>query len=310
VVDDINLANAVALFPQLKEAVTKSDAMKMLKKLQEEVVMSEIASRIRSKQADTPLERLRSNMIDCYMLKDFFEGVKQVPDHSIDIVEIDPPYGIDLSSIKMEDGKSGVRTKNYNEIPVDQYVPFLNQLFKECFRVMSENSWLLCWFGQEPWFEVVFQSLMRAGFKGSRVAAIWNKEGTSGQSMQPSMYLGNTYEQFFYVRKGSPSIIRQGRGNVFNFKPVAASKKAHPTERPVELIQEILQTFAWENCRLMIPFLGSGNTLLAATNLGIPAFGYDLTEDYRNAFTLRVFEGAPGQYRSYKKEVEDEQSND
>jgi site-specific DNA-methyltransferase (adenine-specific) len=300
IIDDINLANAIEVFPQLKEAKNKLEATKMLKKLQEEIVMAEIATRFQNKQANTPLERLRSNLTSCYILGDFFEGVRKVPDHSIDIVEIDPPYGINLQAIKKSDDTSGTTTKNYNEIPVDQYVPFLNNLFKECFRVMSENSWLICWFAQEPWFEIVYQSMMRVGFKGSRVAGIWYKEGGSGQSMQPSMYLANMYEQFFYVRKGSPSITKQGRSNVFAYKPVSSSKKCHPTERPVELIQDLLQTFAWEGCRLMVPFLGSGNTLLAAANIGMTAFGFDLTEDYRNAYTLHVQEGAPGQYKSYK----------
>jgi site-specific DNA-methyltransferase (adenine-specific) len=303
--EDINLANAIAIFPQLKEAKNKQEAQKMLKKLQEELVMAEIATRIRNKQADTPLERLRSNMIDCYVLGDFFDYVRKLPDNSVDIVEIDPPYGIDLHNIKKYEDNSGVGTKNYNEVPSDQYIPFLDNLFKECYRVMSENSWLICWFAQEPWFEIVYQSMMRVGLKGNRVAAIWHKENSSGQSMQPGLHLGNVYEPFFYVRKGSPAIIKQGRSNVFSFKTVSPGRKVHPTERPVELIQDILQTFAWEGCRLMVPFLGSGNTLLAAANIGITAFGFDLTEDYRNAYTLRVNEGRPGAYKSYKEVAED-----
>jgi site-specific DNA-methyltransferase (adenine-specific) len=143
--------------------------------------------------------------------------------------------------------------------------------------------------------------MVKAGFKGSRITAIWYKEGSTGQTMVPDMYLGNTYESFFYMRKGSPSLTRQGRSNVFSFRPVPATKKIHPTERPVELIQEIIQTFGWEGCRVMIPFLGSGNTLLATSNLGIGAFGFDLSEDYKNAYTVRVSEGRPGSYKSYKE---------
>lgn len=300
--DDMKLATAMEAFPSIKEAKTKSDAMKMLKKLNEDLIMSELAKRIEQKQANTPIDKLRNDLMNCYILNDFFVGVSKVPDSSIDIIEMDPPYGIDLHSIKKQgDNKEG--TRNYNEVPSEIYLDFLNRTFKECYRVMTENSWLLCWFGQDPWFEVMYQAMYKAGFRGSRVPAIWNKEGTTGQTMNPATGLANTYETFFYMRKGSPSIVRQGRSNVYNYRPVAGSKKIHPTERPIEMIQEVLQTFAWEGCRCMIPFLGSGNTLLACSNIGMTAFGFDLTEDYKNSFVIRVNEGRPGQFKSYREEA-------
>jgi ParB/RepB/Spo0J family partition protein len=71
--EDIKLANAIEVFPQLKDAKDKGEAKKMLKKLQEGVLMAELAKRVKNKQADTPLERLRSNLVDNYIIRDFFE---------------------------------------------------------------------------------------------------------------------------------------------------------------------------------------------------------------------------------------------
>ena len=301
VAEDINLAHALEVFPQLKEAKTKSDATKLLKKLQEEMVLSEISKRAAGKTANTPLEHIHRGLIDRYMIMDFFDGVKKVPNNAVDIIEIDPPYGIDLAGIKKINDSAKTGTKDYNEVSVTEYVPFLNSLFKECHRVMSENSWIICWFAYEPWFEFVYQAMVRNGFQGSRVPAIWIKEGSTGQTNHPDKYMGSVTEPFFYMRKGSPVIARQGRPNVFAYKTVSANSKIHPTERPVELIQDVLQTFAWEGARLMIPFLGSGNTMLAAANLGITGFGYDLAQEYKDAYTLRVMEGKPQAYRSYKE---------
>jgi site-specific DNA-methyltransferase (adenine-specific) len=307
--EDVILANAKEIFPQLKEARNRAEAQKMLKKLQEEVVMAEISQRIRNKSAGTPIERIKADLIGCYIVQDFFEGIRKVPNNSIDLVEIDPPYGIDLGYLKTQqaDKKDSVDTTatRYNEVPSDQYIPFINNLYKECFRVMSENSWLICWFGFEPWFEIVYQALMRAGFKGNRMPGIWYKEGMTGSTISPAYHLGNVVEPFFYVRKGNPSISKQGRSNTYAYKVVSSGKKVHPTERPVEMIQDVLQTFGWEGCRVLVPFLGSGNTLLAASNLGMTGFGFDLSEEYRNAYILRVNESAPQQYKSYAKEVDD-----
>lgn len=301
VTEDINLAHALEVFPQLKEAKTKQDASKLLKKLQEGMILSEIAKRAQAKTANTPLEIIHQDLISKYIIADFFEGVKKIPDHSIDIIEIDPPYAIDLDHVKKIKGDMKTGTMDYNEIPVEKYVPFLDLLFKECYRVMSENSWLICWFAYEPWFEFVYQAMARHGLKGSRVPAVWVKEGITGQTNHPDKYMGSITEPFFYMRKGSPVIARQGRPNVFVYKTVSANSKIHPTERPIEMIQDVLQTFAWEGARILVPFLGSGNTMLAAANLGLTGVGFDLTQEYKDAYTLRVMEGRPQAYRSYRE---------
>jgi len=82
---------------------------------------------------------------------------------------------------------------------------------------------------------------------------------------------------------------------------VSSEKKIHPTERPIEMIQEVLQTFTQANSRVFVPFLGSGNTLLAANNAQMNAFGFDLDKEseYQPNFTKRVQDGKLRQYKSY-----------
>jgi DNA modification methylase len=302
VVDDINLAKALDVFPQLKEADNKSDAHKMLRRLQEELVLQEIAKREQAKTAGTPTEVIKQGLIDSYIIKDFFLGVASLPYSSIDLIEIDPPYAIGLgdSNIKKSEDSLKGGTKDYNEVSSDQYTTFIQQVASSCFKVMSENSWVICWFAQEPWFETVYQAFIKAGFKGNRIPGVWYKQNSPGQCNHPDIYMANSYEAFFYFHKGNPSLTRQGRSNVFMYKTVGSSQKIHPTERPVEMIQEVLQVFGWAGARVLVPFLGSGNTLLAANNLGMPAFGYDLSEQYKNAYILNVTNGRPGAYRSYR----------
>jgi site-specific DNA-methyltransferase (adenine-specific) len=138
------------------------------------------------------------------------------------------------------------------------------------------------------------------GLQFGELNAIWYK-GQNGQTNTPELYLASSYEPFFYIRKGRPSIMRQGRSNVFHYKPVPSGKKIHPTERPIELIQDVLATFCWEGVRIMAPFLGSGNTILAAANLGMTAFGWDLGQVYKDAYIINVTENRPGSYRSYRE---------
>ncbi len=268
-----------------------------MKKVQETMIQEELAKRLEKKKASTPTSKLRKNLTDNFIIRDFFEGVKKVPDGSVDIVELDPPYAIDLKGKKKSKDDADIVTRDYNEVDAKEYLDFMGGVFKESYRVMSSNSWMICWFGSHPWFSMIHDELTSAGFQTRMIPGIWYK-GT-GQTMQPQMYLANDYEMFFYARKGNPSISRQGRGNTFNYKPIPPTKKSHPTERPIEMIQDVLSTFGWQGARVMIPFLGSGNSLLAASNMNMDAFGFELSKQYKDSFTVRVHQSEPGKYCSY-----------
>lgn len=276
---DVQLAEAADRFPEAFESCrTKHDASKILTRLGEEIVKGEIAKRVAAETIDVG----KRGLIERFILRDFFEGVKDVPDSSISLVEIDPPYSIDLPKQK----KGWAYGDSYNEVSKEDYISFLRKTFEECYRVMSDHSWLICWFGPEPWGEPIYKELIGAGFDTTRLACRWTKP--SGQCMQPTKRLANTYESFYYANKGSPAIIKQGRSNVFDFPPVPANQKVHPTERPIDMMEEILSTFVWKGARVMVPFLGSGNTMLAAHNLEMTSFGFELSKSYKDSFLVRI----------------------
>jgi DNA modification methylase len=263
---------------------TQADANKVLDKLTEGIIKEALAKKIeQSMPSSSTLQRLSQN----YILEDFFTGIAKIPDSSVHLVEIDPPYGIDLRSLKKQEGPAeSTNLGDYNEVDADDYISFMARVFKETYRVMTEHSWLVCWYGPEPWAEVFYQLITNTGFKTTRLTAFWPKG--SGQSKNPTIRLANSDERFYYASKGSPALARPGHTNEFRHAPVPSQKKIHPTERPVELMKDIYSTFTWEGSRLLIPFLGSGSGLIAAHELKINAFGYELSSAYRDAFLLRV----------------------
>ena len=296
-IKDIQRAEALTFFPEISKAKNASEADKMIGKLQEEMIRAELASRIAKKVADTPVDKLHQTLVNQYIVGDFFSGITKVPSGSVDLIELDPPYGIELTSQKRDMGT--IYTDQYNEVDVADYPDFLFNLVKECYRVMSSSSWLIFWHAKQ-WRETI-KNILDDYVDMVAEEAIWYK-GNVGQANNPSLYLASCFEPFLYIRKGNPSIIRQGRSNVFYYKPVPSSRKVHPTERPIEMIQEILQTFCWEGSRIAVPFLGSGNTLLAASNLSLTAFGWDLSQAYKDAYIIKVTNSRPGSYHSYKEE--------
>jgi DNA modification methylase len=284
VTEAVKRAQAREAFPELFEGCkTASDASKVLKKVDEAIVKQAIAQKLESTTTNGTLNDLSKRFI----IKDFFEGVKEIPDGIMHLVEIDPPYAINLANQKKKDGESQYQLENYNEIDKDTYPEFLSRVFKECYRVMAPHSWLICWFAPQPWFECIYQAICSSGLETTRMCGIWSK-GTPGQNMNPSTRLANSYEMFFYAWKGQPALNKAGHGNDFHFPPVPAQQKVHPTERPIELMRELYDTFAFQGSRILIPFLGSGNGLLAAHSLGMSPVGFELSKSYKDSFLVKV----------------------
>ena len=271
---------------------TAADALKMIKKMDEAVVKQIIAKQVETKNENTG--SALSQLAKSYIIDSCFEGIKKIPAGVFHLVEIDPPYAIKIMDLKKTEGESQYQREDYNEVLADVYMngdsagtwKGMKLLFKECYRVMTEHSWLLCWFGPDPWFEEMYKAIRGAGFETTRMCPIWVKP--SGQTKQPETRLPNAYEMFFYAWKGRPAIARQRGGNTFVYSPVSPQQKSHPTERPVEMMRDIYETFAFPGSRVLIPFLGSGSGLIAAHQLGMTGVGFELTKAYRDSFLVKA----------------------
>lgn len=274
----IIIANTVEKFPELfQKCKTKADASKVVKTLGEEFIKSEIVKRIKDETSDDK----KTSISDNFILESFFHGVENIPAESINLVEIDPPY-----AIKLESAKKGYNYgDSYNEVAIDDYKTFMQNTLAACYKVMAEHSWLIVWFAPEPWFADMYEMIIEAGFETSRMCGIWTKP--SGQNKRPEMNLANSYEMFFYAHKGRPALAK-ARGNVFDYPPVPAQKKIHPTERPIELMKEIYSTFTFPGSNILIPFLGSGNGIIAANEIDMSAIGFELSREFRDSFLVRV----------------------
>ena len=278
-------------FPELfDKCKTQKDASNVLKKLDEAVVKSTIAKKLESSKTSTSFTKIASS----YILGNAFERIVDIPDKVMHLVEIDPPYAIGLKEAKKTDGESIYDLSQYNEIPASKFMDGdpdinwggMNTLLRECYRVMVDNSWLILWFGPEPWFQPMYIALQEAGFSTTRMCGIWTKP--SGQSKRPEIHLANSYEMFFYAWKGRPALNKAGRRNNFEYSPVPPQQKTHPTERPLDLMTEIYDTFAFPGSRVLIPFLGSGVGIFSAIDLGMTPVGFDLGKGHRDSFLVKL----------------------
>lgn len=294
---DIQLATYVTALPELANCKTADDAGKMIKKMEEQAIVSELAKRQKEKienvHAAAPgLDRGIASALkvanDSYIIGDVFKGLEGLRNSGhISIIECDPPYGIDLNDQKAGRDSVTSTVTGYKEVESSQYVEFLDRLTSELFRVAGKDCWLVFWYGQS-WHTEVLASLRKAGWLVDEIPAIWVKP--NGQTLQPELYYARCWEPFFLCRKGKPVMAERGRSNAFFYS--GSKDKYHPTQRPVELIEEILGTLSTGMETVLVPFLGSGATLRACFNMGLKGFGFDLDGKYKDKFMLAVEEDA------------------
>lgn len=311
---DLQLAEAMTFLPELAKSKTADEAFKMLKKIEEEAIIAELASR-QTEMVNDEGEHAHLDMSAAikatlkaadrdYKIGDIFANLARIKDNSnIDVIECDPPYGIALNQQKAGRDQVGSSVTSYEEVNADDYPDFLNKLAKELFRVAGANCWLVFWFGP-TWQSQVLSSLQTAGWEVDIIPAIWSKG--YGQTLQPERYLARTYEPFYLCRKGTPILAHRGRANVFDVPGLQANNKEdpkyHPTQRPKNLIIRILSTLTVGRMKVLVPFAGSGATLRACYDLGLDCCGYDINAEYKPKFLLRVEEETRA---ALSKEVEE-----
>ena len=305
---DLRIANMIESNPTLfEQAKNKSDATNIIKsferkfnekKIIEETkeAIHEIEGKVKSKDKTKKENSSREHLLTAYQIGNYLEEVKDVADNIVSFTEIDPPYAINLNQVKRSDNID-LKKETYNEIPEEEYEELMRAVFKECYRTAAKNSWMIVWFAPEPWFEKMFQWATDAGWQGKRMPGMWVKP--TGQSNSPFKNLTSNYELFFYFSKGSPSLHKPGRVSTFQYKPIPPAKKVHTTERPIELIEDILDTFSFPRGIVQVPFLGSGNTILAASNLDMPAYGFDVDDQYIDSFKAKVLSFNGDKFTSY-----------
>ncbi len=276
---NIELNKLLKVAPELKNEKNRAHALKKVSKLTKDYQLREMAT---AAEEHKGVAKWAANH---YIIGDALEGVRGLADSACDFAEVDPPYAIALDEIRAK-VKHRHELDRYSEISREDYPLFIETLSVAVFKALRFNTHCVWWFAWE-WYHVVSEALQGAGFHVNKVPGIWYK-GPIGQTNAPEAILANSYETFFLARKGRPKILKPGRSNVFEFSPIPAAHKTHATERPIEMMEEMMDTFVYPGSICLVPFLGSGVTLRAAYRKGNRGFGYDLDEDVKNHFLASI----------------------
>lgn len=193
---------------------------------------------------------------------DCIDLMKQIPDKYFDLVITDPPYGINMTANGFGGSKNADKTK-YKEVQDwDKQTPSA-EVFKEIIRV-SKNQIIFggnyftdklpisnCWICWDK----------RCGVTPERTYAdcelIWTSFKCASRMIR-------------FVWDG---FIQDNRNKI-------KDKRYHPTQKPLEVIRNLIERFAKRGDKIFDPFVGSGSILIATKQKGFDFVGCEINKQY------------------------------
>ena len=180
------------------------------------------------------------------------------PDDYFDLAIVDPPYGLDFAKYnrvsKASNGEKYI-SNNYKKGDWDNIIPTL-EYFKELFRV-SKNQ--IVWGGN--YFNLPPNQNFIFWYKQNPVSNFSDGEYAWTSFKKPALcfdyrYYGNL------------------EGNT------SASKKYHPTQKPVKLYEWTLTNYAKEGDKILDTHRGSASLDIACHNLGFDLVTCEIDKTY------------------------------
>ncbi len=222
--------------------------------------------------------------------KDFMNSLQP---KSVDLILTDPPYCIS----KNTGFKNVVKGEKRFAISMDFgdwdhaeiNLSDMAELFYKCLRrggtaIIWYDLWKIC---------KVRDAMESAGFKMLRLI-IWQKTNPVPLNMK-STYLSNSREMAIVgVKVGKPTFHSQYDSGIYEYPiPRHKGKRQHPTQKPLDLFEDLVRKHSNEGDMIIDPFLGAGTTGVAAIKNFRNFAGCDIDPNYVQISQKNIVEVLP-----------------
>ncbi len=220
------------------------------------------------------------------------EDMYELPDCSIHLMITSPPYNVG----KVYD----------NDLSLEEYRTILRNVWEETYRVLVPGGRVainIANLGRKPYIPLhsyIIEDMLKIGYL-MRGEVIWNKGASGSPSTAWGSWLSasnptlrDIHEYILIFSKGNYSLKNPNKKknsitkeqfleytkSVWNFSAVSARKIGHPAPFPIELPNRLIQLYSYENCVILDPFMGSGQTAISAISNKRYYIGYEVDKTY------------------------------
>jgi site-specific DNA-methyltransferase (adenine-specific) len=184
-------------------------------------------------------------------------------------------------------GKQAFDTDDKRGFRISEFFHFCSSLLKK--EPKDKNSAgcmiLFCAFEQ---LEELKQNAKQYGFNNNQVFIFY--KNYSAQVLKSNMRaVGNFETAILFYRDKLPKF--RNKGMEFLCQPWRKDEnipKIHPTQKPVPLLEHLIELYTDVGDVVIDCCAGSGTTLLAAKNLGRKGYGFEIKKEYVSAFYEKI----------------------
>lgn len=237
--------------------------------------------------------------------EDCLEGMKRIPDSSIDMILCDLPYG----------------TTNCSW---DSVIPF-EPLWEQYNRIIKDNGAIVLTAAQP-----FTSALVMSNVKGYKHNWVWHKKNAGNILVAKYQPLKTTEDVLVFSKKGDRvnyyPIFSRGHKDVTNIKPgkkksdlftgiksgefklsktnkpvdarypkhliefsnAYQRNKIHPTQKPVALFEYLIKTYTNKSDTVLDNCMGSGTTAIACLNTERNFIGFETNKEYYDKSLERI----------------------
>lgn len=234
--------------------------------------------------------QLGSHRISCNDATDLAAVQKLVGNERMDMVTLDPIYGIGLSYDRGVSTKGKYAGSEKDQMKGDEYRTFLKTVFENSLAVSKEDLHFYCWNDQRHIGLV--QSLVEETKLSNKSVCLWVKNNFTPV---PGIAWNKSYEACVYATRGRPYLnpdvqnlteimnkeVDSGNRQIDDIvdlfdlwlvKRLPAQEYQHATQKPLPLYEKPLRRCTKVGANVLDVFSGSGTTLLACEQMKRTAF--------------------------------------
>ena len=224
------------------------------------------------------------------IFNDHFQNYKVYGIPKAQLIIADPPYNLGKNAYASnpawykdgdnKNGESELAGKEFFDTDKNfkpaEFMHFCSKMLVKEPKERGKSPCMILFCGFEQQFEYI--ELARKYGLNNYINLVFRKD-FSAQVLKANMkVVGNCEYGLILYRDKLPKFNNGGRMifNCFDWVRDSSTPKVHPTQKPVPLLERLIEIFTDEGDGVIDPCAGSGSTLTAVHELGRKAYGFEV----------------------------------
>ena len=231
------------------------------------------------------------------LINDHFQNFKQYNIPRAQLVIADIPYNIGINAYGSnpswyvdgdnKNGESALAGKTFfdtdKDFRISEFLSFCTKLLIKEPKETGKAPCMIVFCSFEQQFELITKA-KEFGFV--KYINLVFRKNFSAQVLKANMRIvGNCEYAILFYRDKLPKFNNNGKMvfNCIDWIRDNESEKIHPTQKPIKVLETLIELFTDKGDVVIDPCAGSGSTLVAADNLERRAFGFEIKKDFFKA---------------------------